>query len=104
MSQKIPAAFDLTNTGIELQQTPRLYGRFQLTWPGYFLQALKALAAGELSGGAELLSISSRRLYPRALAATGRGTRLDLSGVPGDGQVGDGGVLGLAGTVGNPWR
>ena len=65
------------------------------------LASLESAVAGVLSGGAELLLDLEQTVVLGDTLATGRGTGLDLAGVLCHGEVGDGGVRGFAGTVGD---
>ena len=65
------------------------------------LAGLESAVASILSGGAELLLDLEQAVVLGNTLATSRSTGLDLAGVLCHSQVGDGGVRGLAGTVGN---
>ena len=67
----------------------------------YLAQVLKSLAAGEAGGAAEgFFNAQELVIFGGALSAAG-GAGFDLSGIDGDGKVGDGAVLGFAGAVGD---
>ena len=67
------------------------------------LAGLESAVASILSGGAELLLDLEQAVVLGNTLATSRSTGLDLAGVLPQPDR-DGGVRGLAGTVGKPWR
>lgn len=99
IATKIPVAFDLEHDGYFYVNA------FMMRWlrslSDVLLAGLESAVAGVLSGGAELLLNLEQAVVLGDTLATSRGTGLDLAGVLCHSQVGDGGVRGLAGTVGN---
>ena len=68
---------------------------------GLLLETRERGTAGVDRGVAELLLDAQQAVVLGHALGTGRGAGLDLAAVQGDGQVGNGGVLGLAGAVGH---
>mgnify|MGYP006883761259 CR=1 FL=1 len=99
IATKIPVAFDLEHDGYFYVNA------FMMRWlrslSDVLLAGLESAVAGVLSGGAELLLNLEQAVVLGDTLATSRSTGLDLAGVLCHSQVGDGGVRGLAGTVGN---
>lgn len=102
IATKIPVAFDLEHDGYFYVNA------FMMRWlrslSDVLLAGLESAVAGVLSGGAELLLNLEQAVVLGDTLATSRGTGLNLAGVLCHSQVGDGGIRGLAGTGGKPWR